>query len=357
REHPSAVIAVTGCDTETNEDYWLKEGSADLVIPGSQKQNIDKYLLSQKKSTPDGKNIFSENVHAQFPFKSRPLLKIQEGCDCFCSFCIVPFARGKPRSRNASEITDEAKKLVDEGHKEIVLTGVNICRYKDGDINLLGIVERLLGIDADFRLRLSSTELDDQLRRIINIMKRGKRLCRFLHVPLQHGSDIILRKMKRPHLSAEFANFAEFAISEIPGIHIGTDLICGLPGESEDIFEESLRFISKIPFANIHIFRYSKREGTEAANFADLPKSSEVKMRMRRLENVKRISQERFLLSQIGSKATFIGEKKDRNGFVSGWSDNYIRTTLSASAPLEELLDIKFTSNNSDLSMQAEIVL
>ncbi len=357
RENPSAIIAVTGCDAEINYEFWKKENSANIVIPGSQKWQIEKYLAGIGERISSDDLVFREGANAIFPFKHRPLLKIQEGCDCFCAFCIVPFARGKPRSRKLSEIIEEAKQILDKGYVELVLTGVNICRYQDGNTNLIGVVEKLLNLNDNFRIRLSSTELDPSLNDILKIMKNDRRLCRFLHVPLQHGSDLILKKMKRPHSVLDFANFAKLASSEIPGLHLGTDIICGLPGESDEIFAQSCEFIKSIPFSSIHVFRYSPRQGTETANFAERPQARLVRERMRKLEALKQSFQEKFLNAQIGLTTSFIGEKNEGNGFISGWSDNYIRTFLKDKKSLDKLINIRFTSRNNDMSMTAQIIL
>lgn len=345
RENPDAKIAVTGCDAEINPDFWRNENACDLVVKGSQKNKIDEILLNQLSASAkiaNNNNIFTENANSLFPFKSRALVKIQEGCDQFCAYCIVPFARGKPRSRNFNEIIEECKRLIDISFSEIVLTGVNICRYSDNGRNLADLVSAILSLDGNFRLRLSSTEPDKQLYDIIAIMKENSALCRFLHVPLQHGSEKILKAMKRKYSAEDFTNFAEFAVKNVPGIHLGTDIICGLPGEDDKIFLESLDFIEKKPLANIHIFRYSPRTGTEAAKFANRPPDRDVKRRMKILANLKSELSTKFIDSQIGQIATFIGEKKYSKNFLTGWSDNYIKTTLKSESKPGELIKIKF---------------
>jgi threonylcarbamoyladenosine tRNA methylthiotransferase MtaB len=356
KNNPFAKIAVTGCDVEVNKDFWLKENAVDIVIPGSRKDLIAEFV-SQDDFSYEGRadeTLFREEAGALFPFRKRAFVKIQEGCDGFCAFCIVPYARGKPRSRARDEILDEIKKLVSAGRKEVVLTGVNICLYRDGKITISKLVENILSIEGDFRLRLSSTELHPEMNPIISIMRKNKRLCRFIHVPLQHGHDDILRKMKRPHLTSDFAKFAEDALT-IDGLHLGTDIICGLPGETDGIFEESASFIKKIGFANIHIFRYSPRRGTEAVNFAERPHSSTVKKRMKILDEIRKTAQDKFLLSQIGREASFIGEKKAGNNCLIGWSDNYIKTLLqSHQTKINALVGIRFTEKISGRMLRAE---
>lgn len=357
RENPYATIAVTGCDAEINPEFWKNENTCDLVIKGSQKNKIDEILFEQSHLSAkiaNNTNIFTENANSIFPFKSRALVKIQEGCDQFCAYCIVPFARGKPRSRDFNEIIEECKRLIQKSYAEIVLTGVNICRYSDNGRNLAGLVSAILSLDGNFRLRLSSTEPDRQLYDIIAIMKENSALCRFLHVPLQHGSEKILKAMKRKYSAEYFANFAEFAVKNVPGIHIGTDIICGLPGEDDKIFLQSLDFIEKMPLANIHIFRYSPRIGTEAAKFANRPHGRDVKKRMKILANLKSELSAKFIASQIGQNASFIGEKKYLKNFLTGWSDNYVKTTVKSESKLGEIIKIKFIKSEHQNCLLAE---
>ncbi len=357
RENPDAKIAVTGCDPEVNELFWRNEPACDIVIPGSMKNRILEFIGGEKSSAKiAGGQLFSENAEAQFPFKSRALVKIQEGCDCFCAYCIVPFARGRPRSRESREIISECRRLVQSGHREIVLTGVNICRYEDEGRRLAGLVREILGIAGNFRLRLSSTELDPQLDKILHLMKDNPKLCRFLHVPLQHGTDEILGKMRRQHSAADFANFAEKAAAAIPGIHLGTDLICGLPGETEDIFEKSLDFVSALPLANIHIFRYSPRQGTDAAKFAGRPQQGDVRRRMKILEEAEKKLARSFISSQIRKEATFLAEKIEKDAWAGGWSDNYIRTSVRSQNRTDELIRIRFLRTRDDSSLEAEAI-
>ncbi len=355
RENPNAKIAVTGCDPEVNGLFWRNEPACDIVIPGSMKNRIIEFIEGENPSAKIAAGqVFSEHAEAQFPFKTRALLKIQEGCDCFCAYCIVPFARGRPRSRESREIISECRRLLQSGHKEIVLTGVNICRYEDGGKRLPNLVREILGIDGKFRLRLSSTELDPQLDEILHLMKDNPKLCRFLHVPLQHGSDEILEKMRRRHSTADFANFAEKATAAIPGIHLGTDLICGLPGESEDIFEKSLDFVSALPLANIHIFRYSPRQGTDAAKFAGRPRQCDVRRRMKILEKTEKKLSRSFISSQIGKEASFVSEKIEKDACAGGWSDNYIRTSVRSQNRADEPIRIRFLRMRGDSSIEAE---
>ncbi|HRU01443.1 MAG TPA: tRNA (N(6)-L-threonylcarbamoyladenosine(37)-C(2))-methylthiotransferase MtaB [Victivallales bacterium] len=357
QKNPFAKIAVTGCDVELNENFWKYECGCDFVIKSSEKHRIAE-IISEKENAHRrqliNSEVFIENATAVFSFKNRALVKIQEGCNSFCAYCIVPFTRGKPRSRAFNEIIDECKKLLEASHHEIVLTGVNICRYNDNGKDLSDLLYNILELNGDFRIRLSSTEPDAQLFKIISLMKEKTKLCRFLHIPIQHGSDEILKLMRRHHNTDDFAEFAEFAVNKIDGIHLGTDFICGLPGETEELFEKSINFLKKLPLANIHIFRYSPRIGTDAAKFPDRPANKDVFWRMKILEKLKEELSLQFIKSQVNKIATFIGEKKDNNMLI-GWSDNYIKTIVKGSEQ-GKLTNIKFIKIMENKKLLAELI-
>ncbi len=331
RNHPEAKIIVTGCESEVEKKSWRNEKAVDIYLPNPEKSKILDYIndpLPRKEVAFE--KIFMENATGFYPFRSRAFIKIQEGCENFCTYCIVPYARGPERSRARSEILCEFRKLLDQGHKEIVLTGVNISTYRDGKSGLAELLSELLETEGDFRIRLSSTEPHFENRKLIGIMKNSPKICRFLHLPLQHGADEILKLMGRKYSAGEFADFAEEAISSIPGLHLGTDVICGFPGETDELFEKSCRFIESIPFANLHIFSFSPRKGTPAADFDDHVFPKEMKRRHQKLEAVEDALAGKFLDSQIGKTLKILIEKVRHSGETEGWSDNYIRVRADA---------------------------
>jgi len=325
------MIVATGCDSEVEKDLWKNEKAVDIYLPNPEKSKILDYINGHvpRREAAAGK-IFLEKSTGFYPFRSRAFIKIQEGCENFCTYCIVPYARGPERSRDSKEIFREFRSLLEQGHKEIVLTGVNISTYRDSSSGLPELLQELLAIDGDFRIRLSSTEPHPENKKLIGIMKRSPKLCRFLHLPLQHGADEILKKMGRKYSSVEFADFANEALAEIPGLHLGTDVICGFPGETDGLFEKSCKFIESIPFANLHIFSFSTRKGTPAADFDDTIPSKVIGERHRRLDEIENILAGKFLDSQIGKTLRILIEKTRRSGDCEGWTDNYIRVKLNA---------------------------
>lgn len=339
KKFPSAKLVVTGCSCDTEREQWKKDGCADIVIPNSEKPEIIPILEGKSSgSHRQGKavqeKIFSEKTYPYFPFRSRAFIKIQDGCNSFCTYCIVPYARGRERSRRHDEVIREFRSLVDSGHKEIVVTGINISTYDDGAKKLSDLVAELAAIPGEFRIRLSSTEPHMENMKLLGLMKGNPKICRFIHLPLQHGTNEILKAMGRNYAREEFAEFANAAAAEIPGMHIGTDVITGFPGETDKLFSESCDFIRSLPLANLHIFRFSPRKGTPAANFADQIPQRIAKQRHGELSLVEDAMADKFMRSQAGKILQVAIEKKRSSGEAEGWSDNYIRVVIEDGAGL-----------------------
>lgn len=348
KQYPDACIVVTGCDCVTNQSDWMDEPSVDLVVTNDMKHDISELVTSflEKRIVPPVANIaekeisnekdeetrkvFTEDSLANFPFTTKAYLKIQEGCDAFCTYCIVPHVRGRERSRARVEILKEAEKLIANGHRELVVTGVNISTYDDEGVRIAELVSQLTDLPGDFRIRLSSMEPHEENRKLISLIKGNPKICRFLHVPLQHGADAILKSMGRPEESAKFADFIREAANEVPGIHLGTDIIVGFPGETDALFEASYKLLSKLPLANIHVFTFSAREGTPAATFPDQISKKVAKGRARRLKDLSDELTAKFADSQKGETLDILLEKKLTDFMFEGWSDNYLRATVAA---------------------------
>lgn len=327
RENPGARIAAAGCAAELNGTSLLNSG-ADFVLT-----NPDKKLfgseLSGVKSIDLAPENFQEKSHSVFPFRTRAFVKVQEGCDNFCSYCIVPYVRGPSRSRDFDEAVADIRQCVASGIAEVVLTGVNTCNYLDAGRDLADLIHQASALPGDFRIRLSSTEPHPGDLTIPRLMAEGNRLCRFLHLSMQHGSDRILQLMKRRYTARAFAGFVAEIRRIVPDIHIGTDFIAGFPGETEKDFNEALQILSDIGFANIHAFAYSPRPGTPAAAMKEQVPAPVVKERMNRLREVAERSAREFAHSQLGKKLPVIFERCS-NGCARGWSDNYLEFAVPA---------------------------
>ena len=325
RENPGAQIAAAGCAAEINGAALLNSG-ADMVLTNPDKKLLGKDLPGVKSIDLAPEN-FAENCTSVFPFRTRAFVKVQEGCDNFCSYCIVPYVRGPSRSRDFAESVADCRQCVESGIAEVVLTGVNTCNYNDNGRDLADLIREVAALPGDFRIRLSSTEPHPGDLTIPRLMAEGNRLCRFLHLSMQHGSDRILQLMKRRYTAGDFAAFVKEIRRLVPDIHIGTDFIVGFPGETEADFNEALEILQDIGFANIHAFAYSPRPGTPAAAMKEKVPVQAVKERMARLREVAESSARSFALSQIGKKVPVIFERC-ANGFARGWSDNYLELSV-----------------------------
>ena len=341
QKHPEAIMILSGCAADVDRSSFESIEGIDLILTNEEKKLLEERLaplLLQRgipigaapsfPSAAAGEHVFSEHVFAEYPYKSRANLKVQEGCNNFCSYCIVPFARGRERSRDFQETVDEFKRLLDAGFQEIAVTGINTCAYNCGGRTLPDLLEALLAIPGEFRLRLGSTEPGEVLFRVLEIMADSNgRICEFLHPSLQHGSDTILRAMNRHYLTGMYRDFVSKAREKVPGIHIGTDLIVGFPGETDELFEESFRFVRETGFSNMHIFPFSPREGTKAAAMKPRIPGDKVEERTARLHRLAKEMMTAYHRSLIGTEQTVIPEECCADS-GEGWSGSYVRTRI-----------------------------
>ena len=358
KQHPGALIIVTGCSAEIDRDCWQRENCVDVILTNPEKRRLSELVTDYLNGQPTHSGmalslgqppeVFRERAAGRFPFRSRAFVKIQEGCNNFCSYCIVPYARGPERSRDAAEVLAECRQLIDRHFPEIVLTGVNVCAYHDHGKTLSRLLDELCALPGDFRIRLSSTEPHPDNMTLLETMSRQARLCRFLHLSLQHGSNAILRAMNRHYTAEEYAEFVQRARQLLPDIHIGTDVIVGFPGETEKYFLESCALIEQLRFANTHIFSYSPRRGTPAATMPDQVPSPAVKERYDYLKKITDRQKREFAAGQLGKTLPVIFERTDRDGLAVGWSDNYLQIHAAA-VPLRRIVPVTIAGDSENL--------
>ena len=360
-KHPEACILVTGCSAEIENSAWSKEDAIDLILTNPGKKQINSLIqdfLAKKTvfgrhalSINEPPGVFRERSRGNFPFKSRAFLKIQEGCNNFCTYCIVPYARGPERSRDWDEVISDFKQFTANGFEEIVLTGVNICAYNDRGRTLNELLDALCALPGNFRIRLSSTEPHPNNMELLKTIAGNPKICRFLHLSLQHGCDAILKAMERKYTTAEFARFIAEARRLIPDIHLGTDVIIGFPGETEEHFALELEFVRRMNFANMHIFTYSPREGTPAASMPGQVPGDIANERRLRLAAVADKMKTAFVKSQLGKTLPVIFERKNKAGNFQGWSDNYINVICADPGIKKHIITqvsaMKITNDNS----------
>ena len=323
RRNPNLRTVLTGCyATDTPEEAAAVAG-VDLVVTNDRKDDL---VALVHEAFPD---LATENEGIPVPYvpltlgNVRGLVKIEDGCNMRCSFCIIPSTRGRQRSRCLEDVVAEVQALVAGGYRELVVTGVQISEYDDEGRRLYDLVAALLEQTTIERLRLTSIapwRFDD---RLLDLWQ-DRRLCRHIHMSLQSGSTATLRRMRRPYSADAYAALVEKVRSRVPGIAVTTDVIVGFPGETDEEFAESLAFVQRMAFARPHVFTYSERPGTPAATLPDQVSPQVKKARVQEMLGVARASEEAFYRRHLGQRLEAIWEEQ-RNGTWSGLTDNYIR--------------------------------
>ena len=331
RQHPESLIVATGCMVNHRKNELLENKTVDYAIDNERKYAlfniIDKHFKGEQVD-PEGLDVDLFGYQPAFDtFHTRSLIKIHDGCNNFCSYCLIPMVRGRATSRSDKDIYDNIRSVVDHGFKEIVLTGVNMGRYQYQDVNFEGLVENILNIDGDFRLRISSIEPDNFSDRFLRLFENEK-LAPHMHICLQSGAENTLKAMRRHYTAAEFKNMCERIKTAIPDFNITTDLIVGFPGETEEDFIESAEMCREIGFSHIHTFKYSIRNGTKAAT---MPNQIPEKIKTERSAVIRNISSEnkkRYFEQMIGKSQKMLIERISTDGIAQGYGENYIPMRL-----------------------------
>jgi len=346
RQSPQAFVAVTGCYAQTGLEVLRQIEGIDLIVGNQFKMQLPDLVPSvpthMKQSVPrihhermDPDNFLLEGVGEYST--TRANVKIQDGCQFMCAFCLIPFARGRERSRFVDDAVREAEALVQKGHRELVLTGVNIGQYQDRNVDLLGLIAQLEAIGGLERIRISSIEPTTIPHGLLEYMTSSHRLCRFLHVPLQSGDDTILKAMNRRYSIQEYQAAMELACSMIPDVCFGTDVMVGFPGESQREFANTLAFIQGLPFAYVHVFSYSPRSGTASTKMAGQVPPSVIKERSRILRELSWQKRKAFQQRFLGRELTVLFEE-EVNGTWTGLTDHYLRVDVRSSLDLKNTI-------------------
>ncbi len=335
RRFPKAFVVLMGCEASAPKTEWSGLGAPDLLFPNPKPGPLSQFLphdltqggptvrLAAGSPTEDflqpGVGLFTERTRAN--------LKIQEGCNFRCSYCIVPQTRGPARSRDWQDVLREAEALLERGHRELVLTGVNVTQYASGGMDLAALMEKLLALGTGYRLRIGSAEPGAAIRRVIPLMASNPMVCRFLHLPVQYGEDRILKAMRRHYTAAAYAKLVEEAAATVPGVCIGTDVMVGFPGETDETFAQCKALLEALPLGLMHVFVYSPRPDTDAATYPQRPEHHVAERRSEELLALGRRKAEAFAQSQVGKILEVLveGEKPS-----TGWSDNYLQVTIKS---------------------------
>ncbi|MFH1710648.1 MAG: tRNA (N(6)-L-threonylcarbamoyladenosine(37)-C(2))-methylthiotransferase MtaB [bacterium] len=315
KRNAQARIIATGCSIETG-NFNLQE--ADIVLANKDKFNVAKYIGDGRHEMRDAKILTSLPVRAN--------LMIENGCENFCSYCIVPFVRGKVVSKPFEQVMTEAKQMVKDGVKEIILTGINLGEYK---FDLISLLDDLSKIDGLLRIRLSSIEPMYITDELIDVIKKNPKVCKHLHIPMQSGDDNILKAMNRNYTSKDFLQLINKIKRTVKDIAVTTDIIVGFPGEDEKAFRSTCKLVDKIQFSRIHIFPYSDRPGTAAFNFKDKIGPKTISARHEKLEELRDKYMLKFFRSFEKKPLEVLIEQRDRkSGMLEGLTSNYIRVFI-----------------------------
>jgi len=328
RRHPRSQVVVTGCGVEVNADRFLEIAGVDRALTKSQ---MTCFRPDAPTAELGGGDILDLGI-ASFEGHTRAFLRIQEGCDAFCSYCIVPHARGRSRSRGLSDIAEEAKRLVDRGHREIVLTGIHLGAYgKDlGDADLCDAMRAALDVEGLQRLRLSSIEAMEVSERILDLAAEDTRVCPHFHLPLQSGADEVLRAMNRRYTAREFLEVVERIRHRLSRPAITTDVMVGFPRETEEHFEKTLRLCREARFSRMHVFPFSPRPGVPAAEIQPrVPKEAIAERERRALELARSLALE-YKQSFVGQVVKpLVESRRDREtGLLTGLTERYLTVRL-----------------------------
>ena len=363
RRNPEAVVCVMGCYAQTKPKEIMDIEGVDIVIGTHGREDIPtlvKKYQQERQPITQIHNVFKvgefEDLSVtQFSNRTRATLKIQEGCNNFCTYCIIPWARGTVRSQKPERVIEQVKQLVANGYYEIVLTGIHTAAYGEDfeDYTFGKLLHELDQIEGLKRLRISSIEASEVTDEVVEVMKRSDKIVNHLHMPIQAGSDGVLKRMKRPYTIAEFEQKVQELREIFPDLSVTTDIIVGFPGETEAEFQETVETLTRIGFFELHVFPYSMRNGTPAAKMENQVPELIKSMRVNQLLALSEQLAKQYVSGCEHKILQVIAEEvvKDRPGYVQGHAGNYVK--IQFEAPKEvigEVVDVKVTQANYPVS-------
>ena len=345
REYKEAILVVVGCSSQNNQGKY-KEMGIDILLGNKNKSEIvsilEEYLQTRNPIvyfTNERKLPFEDMRLDRFTTHTRAFVKIQDGCDNFCSYCIIPFTRGSIRSKDFYDVIEEVQRLVLNGHKEIVLTGIHTGSYFSNGHDLSDLITELSKIDGLFRIRISSIEITELNDRFLDLLKTNTKIVSHLHIPLQSGSDAVLKRMNRKYDTAYFKDKINKIRKIRPDISITTDCIVGHPYESNECFLEYLDFCRKLEFSKLHVFPYSLRSGTAAAAMPQIDEKVK-KERVHQLLSLSNLLEDQYCNQFLGEELEVLTEEYDGD-YTVGFTSNYLRVYLKGKYFLNQMIPVQ----------------
>lgn len=357
RLHPESVVVLTGCMPQAYPKAAEELTQADIVA-GNRNNNLLPAMIKQHLENKQRNINIEQHESGQdfvpcsisgFDERTRAAIKIEDGCNRFCSYCIIPYARGRVRSKPLEEIKKEAQSLAANGFREIVLVGINLSSYgTDCGLSLCDAVSAVCSVDGIMRVRLGSLEPDHMTDEMIAGLKAEPKLCPQFHISLQSGCTETLKRMNRHYDADEYERICNSLRASFNDCTITTDVMVGFAGETEEEFRQSVEFVKKIGFEKVHVFPYSKREGTRAAKFPDQPDRKTKQVRAAEMAKAANTVRESFLKAQVGRTVEVIAETKAEDGSCTGYTANYTPVKIISGAECGGVYSIKITAAEAD---------
>ncbi|MEN1969354.1 tRNA (N(6)-L-threonylcarbamoyladenosine(37)-C(2))-methylthiotransferase MtaB [Lentibacillus sp. N15] len=361
RKNPEAVVCVTGCYAQTSPGEIMEIPGVDVVVGTQNRKKMIDYIEEHQQTrepvngvTNIMKNrVFEEMDVPAFTDRTRASLKIQEGCNNFCTFCIIPWSRGLLRSRKPEDVLTQAQQLVDAGYKEIVLTGIHTAGYGEdmSDYNFAKLLQELeTKVDGLKRIRISSIEASQITDEVIDVLDKSTKIVRHLHIPLQSGSDTVLKRMRRKYSSSYYKEKVDKIRKALPGLAITSDIIVGFPGETEEEFMETYNFIKEVGYSELHVFPFSRRTGTPAARMQDQVDEDIKNERVQRMIELSNQLAKEYASAYEDEVLEVIPEERmpDQNNpeLLVGYTDNYLKVVFTGSHDLiGKIVRVKITKS------------
>ena len=351
----NAIVVAVGCYVQTAKEKLESIEELDLILGNNEKKDIVKYVEEHKNGTKEIKynDVLHQDEYDEYGFvthieQTRAIVKVQDGCDRFCSYCAIPYARGKVRSRKIENIIEEITKLAEDGIKEVVVTGIHIASYgKDlkENIGLIDVLEKINEINGIQRIRLGSLEPMLINESFLNRLSKLDKICHHFHLSLQSGCDETLKRMNRRYTTEEFRNVVKSLRNTYDDLILTTDIIVGFPGETEEEFEKTYKFLKEINFYKMHVFKYSKRDGTKAAIMQNQIVPNIQEERSRRLIDLSNENQKKYNEEYIGKTVQVLFEEES-NGYIKGHTQNYLVVSINGNIEKlhNQIVQVQITS-------------
>ena len=357
KNNPHGIVIAMGCFCQFRENEITDLINADIIIGNKDKSKILDYIndyLNNKEQIVkfyDMNDVSFEDMEVQkYNKHHRAFIKIEDGCNNFCSYCIIPYVRGRVRSKNYDKCINEARDLVNSGHKEIVLAGIHTGQYNDDGKRLCDVINGLSKIDGLERIRLSSVEIVELDEGMLEILKNNNKFVSHLHIPLQAGSNNVLKLMNRRYTREEFIDMVNNIKKLRPGISLSTDIIVGFPGETDEDFDDTLELSREVGFSKIHVFPYSDRNGTVASKMKNKVDGNIKKQRVHKLMELSNVLERKYFEENLDSEVEVLIEEY-KEGYYYGFTSNYIPLKLSGNYQINEIYKIKLRKEDINFDM------